>query len=1190
MLFCSILVTAPLAGCLDTPEEEEEDFIVEGSLPRSAMGLTMPEVDGIIQIAHHKLGGWNEWADSFSFELKGECEKLERVIDDRDESTLTGCDESVPDMLVYVKAVGSSFAMAFEVQDIDQTPSSVLHKSSISSVEEVSASIETNAAGLSDYTVEKVIDCYDFGFCDSSSPTGTAKQSMSEIVFIGMLDDPPIEVNQFKSETSSAIVMMLPQFAVVHDFGKYELTGEYSEINYFKNSQDADFEIDIVFSDTAGTGTHKYTYDSASVYDPMIFGYVNPSNWVSNNVDVSGIEVTQAIQTANMDMPLIAGKPSLARVYIESGTTSSIDVEVRLRACVVIICSQPLTSIHSAPPSVNRDNFDHSANFILPSFWTESPVIYLVADAYVLPGDPVYDPTLVNNRFSSFFSFHETMDFNVWAVKIKQDVSGDSDLEEPTQAMVDKLMLMTEQLFPVDNLNTINFYLDGDMTDCQDETGEDNLKLCAYILQSATITKMNQYQELLDSGTTDYVPPMPDQVFGIFPNNAGVSGVANAAWGGEDPSLVSVGTTGGGGCGHRDLCASHEITHNLGPYCFDNTGDDDCDDLSDESWGAHLSQTGSGSTDNCGAGGMDRVWNSKYGTVSTAYNIKDLGWNSFDDKPETDIDALIDSGMPDYMSYCQYWDSPYSMSNPPEDSGIPQWISTDRWESLFDKFSNWEDGDPIFPYEDDIPPPGRSINVNNQSQNFRVVSGIITENRTGTLLPSWQEDGGVTNSLKDYGSSSDPYEYILYLLDANGNEVEKIFITPHFEDSESREVSHTFSYFVEDNYSIRYIELFDSRMNTTVATLYSQSTPVLSSIGVDQINYDRDDNINVSWNATRGMYYKVQYSWSPDLWIDTSLWITDNNYSFPIRNLPSSENGVVRVIASNGFDTISQQSSSFSIPNQPAQLELKVNGGGISFNTALPQPSVNSSERDVSPYDNPTIKMNQHSSITFEPRIIDYDWERLNKNGCNLELSHNGNKVWSSTLENSNLDGEWRENKNRVKTLQFSDAMESWTGASSNKCSLSGDQFSSITFPNSEIMGADMHPGFYTFNFSYEDNRGGITTQNIDFEVTIGDWVYSEKEITEFQESLVEGNNPPGDNKGCIDYDDRNGNGAYDVGENCRDEKHNLDDKLSKYKAEACRNEKGENEALTQAELESFAKELGLSQEDLDLINLDDCK
>jgi len=1174
---------------------EEEEPVVDDSLPRSAMGLEMPEVDGILQTPHPIFGGLDEWADSFSFKIQGECTDVMEPDAER-EMMEERCSDDIPEMTAHVKAVGTSFAMAFEVPSIGTTPSTVLLESSYSSNNQLSASIETDSSGNSNYIVETTFDCYDMLFCDPSATSGSIKQSATKMSYSSLLEPPPKDASQFTSESAPPPEFFLfTQFAVVHDLDKLDLTGEFSEILYFKDSQDADFNIEIRFSNTNEDETHFFSYDSNTVYNPMIFGYVNPLNWVSNDVEVLGIEVTQAIQTENMDMPLISGKPSLARVYVDSGTSSDVEVEVRLRACLIIICSQPLTSTHTAPSSIDRDDFGDSANFILPSFWTESPLINLVADAYIIPGDEVYDPNLDDNRFSGFYEFHETMDFDVWAIRIQQDVSGDSALEEPSQAMIDSLMLMTEQLFPVDNLNTINFYLDGDMTDCQDAAGENDLTLCANILQGATLTKINQYQELLDSGTTEYVPPLPDQVFGIFPANAGVSGVANAAWGGEDPSLVSVGTARSGGCGHRDLCAAHEMTHNLGPYCFDNTGDDDCGDLADESWGAHLSQTGDPDTDSCGAGGFDRVWNAQYGSNANAYNIKDLGWNSFDDSPETDLDALIDSGMPDYMSYCNLGEPGWTIPNAPEDTDINQWISTDRWEYLFDKFSNWDEGDPITPYQDDMGWPGRQTMGNNSNPtNFRIISGVINEDRSARLLPSWQEDGGVSAAFKsNYGSTTDDFEYILYMRDANGNNIEKIFITPHYHDSEHRNVSHSFTYFVEDNDQIKYIELYDARQNMTVTSIYSQNTPISPTVTVDKTSYNRGDEIKATWTPIAGMYYKVQYSWNQDLWTDASVWIRDSSYSFPINNLPSSDKGIVRVIATNGFDTVSEESGLFSIPNQPAEVEFKVNGGGVSFNTALPQPHADESSRGemTKMNTNPKIMMNQLSSISFEPRIIDYDWEDLNEFGCALELTHNGEMIWSQGSQTSTNE---IKRSNKVKTLQFSDAMQGWTQSNSNECVVENDQFASISFPNSDLMGAEMYPGDYTFTFRYVDNRGAITTQSVDFEIVTPQWAPMPQEIIEYQESLVRGddnkNNPPGENKGCINYDDTNGNGAYDIGEPCWDNLSELERLLENFKAEACKYENGEAGALTQEELDNYANELGLSDEDLKMINLDDCR
>lgn len=109
------------------------------------------------------------------------------------------------------------------------------------------------------------------------------------------------------------------------------------------------------------------------------------------NLAITHIEVTQAIQDENNDVPLIANKPTFIRVYVrcDTGCTSVPNVMGTLRgynASGEELSGSPLSSVNRSITvrqedwQSQRDQLDRSLNFTLPSEWTTG-TITLVAEA-----------------------------------------------------------------------------------------------------------------------------------------------------------------------------------------------------------------------------------------------------------------------------------------------------------------------------------------------------------------------------------------------------------------------------------------------------------------------------------------------------------------------------------------------------------------------------------------------------------------------------------------------------------------------------------------------------------------------------------------------------------------------------------------------------------------------------------------
>ena len=97
---------------------------------------------------------------------------------------------------------------------------------------------------------------------------------------------------------------------------------------------------------------------------------------------ITGLEVTQSIQTQSNDVPLVAGRPTVVRVYASSSRPEPVNnVVLAVSATRSGVPLDP-SSLQVGPwavfPRPERGNFSTSFNVLLPSPWTEGDVVLTV--------------------------------------------------------------------------------------------------------------------------------------------------------------------------------------------------------------------------------------------------------------------------------------------------------------------------------------------------------------------------------------------------------------------------------------------------------------------------------------------------------------------------------------------------------------------------------------------------------------------------------------------------------------------------------------------------------------------------------------------------------------------------------------------------------------------------------------------
>ena len=106
-----VMLIVPMSGCLENNSNSEPQYEIDAnSLPESSIGINDPIIDGVIDVPNQFFGGWDEWSDSYSYQVNGDCE--ESLLDlgagvERGSFSDNACDEISYQATLHIKAVGT---------------------------------------------------------------------------------------------------------------------------------------------------------------------------------------------------------------------------------------------------------------------------------------------------------------------------------------------------------------------------------------------------------------------------------------------------------------------------------------------------------------------------------------------------------------------------------------------------------------------------------------------------------------------------------------------------------------------------------------------------------------------------------------------------------------------------------------------------------------------------------------------------------------------------------------------------------------------------------------------------------------------------------------------------------------------------------------------------------------------------
>ncbi len=187
------------------------------------------------------------------------------------------------------------------------------------------------------------------------------------------------------------------------------------------------------------------------------------SRMVYTDLTISGLEITQAVQTVDNSVPLVAGRPTVIRVYPHTNTieqVNNVTVAISATRNGVELAGSPLTV---GPTSVltnpGRSNINSSFNARLPSDWLSGAVTLQVT---IDPANSIEEKDESNNSSTTILTFNTVPDLNVTVVPIDHYV----DREYIGPSTYDYIQSILMKTYPVKAVNITdhpNFDFDGSL-------------------------------------------------------------------------------------------------------------------------------------------------------------------------------------------------------------------------------------------------------------------------------------------------------------------------------------------------------------------------------------------------------------------------------------------------------------------------------------------------------------------------------------------------------------------------------------------------------------------------------------------------------------------------------------------------------------------------------------------------------
>jgi hypothetical protein len=308
-------------------------------------------------------------------------------------------------------------------------------------------------------------------------------------------------------------------------------------------------------------------------------GANGPQFWakysLDNDLSVGAMEVTQGIQNESNQMPLVAGRRTMVRVYLNSRFNVG-GVEAQLRGSRNgVSLGPPLaaeTEIQGQTTGGDRINLNDSFLFELPAAWTLEGALTLAVD--IDPNNRIQETNEQNNTYETLVLFNPQTAIKVTSVPLHLHPNGDSSLPPliytDNQPSFWPILGDLLRFHPVSSL----LYWDCDV-DVQQPVGHDlfgrEWDLRSGFDQALLLTRVSLVRALSSCGDSDmHWVGLVDPGISTDTGSGSTLGIAvpfgRASWVKMQDDVGPVWSVDGG------ATLAHELGHNLGLFHVDCAG------------------------------------------------------------------------------------------------------------------------------------------------------------------------------------------------------------------------------------------------------------------------------------------------------------------------------------------------------------------------------------------------------------------------------------------------------------------------------------------------------------------------------------------------------------------------------------------------------------------------------------------
>lgn len=173
---------------------------------------------------------------------------------------------------------------------------------------------------------------------------------------------------------------------------------------------------------------------------------------VSEDIVLKGIEITQAVQTAQNDVPLIAGRTTVVRIFVEASgmdvPAQNVNVSITANTTMATLTSPPGPMSITTPLTLKSSNMITATSLVLPQNWLSGTVNFTVS---LDPGNLIAETTKSNNSITKQLVFHNVppLDINIVPIQYVNTSDGQTYPAPVTDTISDWMM----RTYPVSQID-----------------------------------------------------------------------------------------------------------------------------------------------------------------------------------------------------------------------------------------------------------------------------------------------------------------------------------------------------------------------------------------------------------------------------------------------------------------------------------------------------------------------------------------------------------------------------------------------------------------------------------------------------------------------------------------------------------------------------------------------------------------